>query len=257
MRIYIYIDTLKKHHIEPAKLFKEGLKRHGIEGLILSPRRYQSSDLAVFWGRRFPEIIKNQAANDLDCLTMEMGYVGDRRENISLGFNGLNGRADFVTDELVNDRTERFKDNLKPWKKSGEYYVVMGQVPGDMSIAHANFDHWRNTVIAKLKELGKPYIYRPHPLCVANQEPLKEALKNAKVVITFNSNSGVDAALAGIPVVTYDEGSMAYDVSTHDVSSNLKRPDRAEWFNKLCHSQWTKEEIGNGEAWEHLRKRYE
>jgi hypothetical protein len=84
--------------------------------------------------------------------------------------------------------------------------------------------------------------------------PLERALENAHLVVTVNSNCGVLAAVAGVPVVATDEGAMCWPVAGHYLSDPPQRPDRGAWCDQLAWAQWTLEEIRAGEAWEHLAK---
>ena len=76
------------------------------------------------------------------------------------------------------------------------------------------------------------------------------------MVVTLNSNSGVDAALAGVPVIAFDEGSMAWPVAGHKPQDAIHppRPDRLRWAAELAWCQWTDREFETGECWEHLRR---
>ena len=88
---------------------------------------------------------------------------------------------------------------------------------------------------------------------------IEKAISKAKVVVTINSNAGVDAALAGKPVIALDQGSMVWDISAHDFK-NINSPklnDRAQWCNDIAYAQWHPSELKSGEAWEHLKKLYE
>jgi hypothetical protein len=69
--------------------------------------------------------------------------------------------------------------------------------------------------------------------------------------VTFNSNSAVDAVLAGVPAYVEDEGGMAFDVASHTVGE-IHRPDRAQWAHDLAYCQWTVDEMASGATWEHL-----
>src|SRR5690606_8866320 len=106
---------------------------------------------------------------------------------------------------------------------------------------------------------GLPVKFRPHPRAVAkgyqqrpsNAEPstgsLAEALADAHVAVTWNSNSAVDAVLAGVPTVAVDAGSMAWDVAAHSIGT-IVRPDRSNWMVRLAWSQWSLDEIASGAA---------
>lgn len=73
---------------------------------------------------------------------------------------------------------------------------------------------------------GLPVRFRPHPMeqrrrgflrqvhgCETDRGPLADSLAGATVVVTWNSNTGVDALLAGKPTVAMGEGSMAAPVA--------------------------------------------
>jgi hypothetical protein len=108
-----------------------------------------------------------------------------------------------------------------------------------------------------------PVKFRPHPKAIEKgfrhapigTQPcagtLGDALDRAAVAVTWNSNAGVDAVLAGVPLVTMDDGSMAREVSSHRIGA-LARPDRTAWAHRLAWKQWTIAEIMSGAALEHL-----
>jgi hypothetical protein len=85
---------------------------------------------------------------------------------------------------------------------------------------------------------------------------LEEDLKNAHCVVTWNSNSAVEAAIYGKPVFAFDEGSMVWEIANKSLLDldTPKYPDRKQWANNLAYCQWTLEEIRNGDAWRHLSR---
>jgi len=109
----------------------------------------------------------------------------------------------------------------------------------------------------------------PHKLCAGMQTPsgcitspaatLEEALAGARTCVTINSNSGVDAILAGTPVINLNKGSMVWNIAQHDYDLIDKppHPNRERWKNNIAYTQWSPEEIENGEAWKHLKKKFE
>lgn len=246
------------HQVKAASGLIEGMSKHGITARI--DPAYRPCDLAVFWGHRQFDVIRRQREARAHYLVMERGYVGDRFHWTSLGFDGLNGRAKFPE---VKDGGERWKkyfsSYIKPWHNGGRYAVIMGQVRGDASLMGVNFDAWLVQTYEKVKALGYEPVFRPHPQYrqQAVRFPrldgsLSEALAVASMVCTYNSNSGVDGVLAGVPTVTSDQGSMAWDVTSHD-PGYLITPDRSEWCEKMAYTQWSPEEIQSGLAWEHLK----
>lgn len=242
----------------------EGLRRHGLDVSVFEPGVVSDCDLAVCWGVKKTAAI----ASGRRALVFERGYVGDRFYWTSVGYDGLNGRADFLAYSKDDSRKKMLlahcPDLLKPWRGvSGSYVLVMGQVPGDASLAGIDIFSWYTDTVALLRRAGHEVRFRYHPLAVrARAIPgtitargsLEDAFAGAKWVVTYNSNSAVDAILAGIPTITTDIGSMAWSVTEHHPCQITQdEPDRETWLNDLAWCQWSPEEIRNGDFWDHLR----
>lgn len=262
----IYVDTQQAHHVGAATVMLAGLKHHGINARIVNSSYPVPCDLAIFWGHHRRQIIRHQRDRGCRYLVMERAYIADRFRWISLGFDGLNGYAKFP---VINDGGVRWNKHfgglLKPWKYGGDYALLIGQVPGDAAIANVNIDEWYDQIAKGLRLQGKRVIFRPHPVAIERRMvraphevefdmgTLQESLADASMVVTYSSNAGVDAVLAGVPTVACDRGSMAWDVAAHDLSERLVRPSREAWAHAMAYKQWLPEEIANGTAWEHLK----
>jgi hypothetical protein len=240
----------------------EGFKRHGIQAEILSPEAVEPCDLAVCWGVKRPTCLRSGRR----ALVLERGYVGDRFYWTSAGFDDLNGRADFCNATVPSDRWKlHFNEYLKPWraKSNSDKVLLIGQVIGDASLRGVNIKQWYRTQVRKLKDLGYHVIFRNHPkelyrTVVSGVDEydhgnLSETLDKVKFVVTYNSNVAVDAVLAGVPTVTMDRGSMAYDVTSHVLTPLPGRFDRIPWVWQLAYTQWSTQEITSGEMWDHLK----
>jgi hypothetical protein len=176
----------------------------------------------------------------------------------------LNGRADFCHDGADPGRLHRyFPELIRPWRNDGHYALILGQVAGDAALATLpghDLNRFYYQLARDVGQLGLPIRFRPHPKSITMPPKLSliggsltDALDKAAVAITFNSNSAVDAVLAGVPAITLDPGAMAWPVTTHDFSTDLIRPDRLAWASRIAWSQWSLEEIAAGAAWDRLR----
>lgn len=256
MQFTIALNPVSTHQNEHQNALAEGLKVHGVEPII-SRTRIDTKFVAC-WGWRQGKMYREQGH---EVLVLERGYLGNRFEWSSLGWNGLNGYADFVNPP--DDQGERFNRHyeMNPWReRGGDYVLLMGQVPGDASLRGRNLMPWYESIgVLAADAYGLPVRFRPHPNtekkgirqsprhCIKSFGDLDEAIENAHVVITYNSNSAVDAVVRGVPAIAMDQGSMAWDVVGHNVGEIL-RPDRSAWAAKLAWTQWTVDEIRSGAA---------
>lgn len=246
--------------------FKSGLKRHGLKAAWTN--RFEQCDLAVLWGVSQRDLIARYAESGTPYLILECGFVGDRLDFASAGYGGLNGRADFRNARSPGDRWKALGQPMAPWrpKGSGDYVLIMGQVQGDQSIRGIDIRNWYAETAKYLTGRGLAVAFRPHPKGSGQDCPkgaelllgdLSGALSRASCVVTYNSNAGVDAVLAGVPVIAVDAGSMALSVaglSLYGVT-DPPRPGRTQWAHNLAYAQWRESEFRSGLVWEHLNRR--
>lgn len=256
MQFTIALNPASPHQNEHQLALAEGLKAHGV-GVVISRSRIDTKFVAC-WGWRHGQTLRAQGH---EVLVLERGYLGDRFKWSSLAWNGLNGYGNFCNPP--DDGGERFRQHyhMLPWRKTdGEYVLVMGQVPGDASLRGKNLMPWYESVGVLAADAHQlPVKFRPHPNteskgirqnprhCIRSFEPLEDAISNAHVVITYNSNSAVDAIVRGVPAVAMDQGSMAWGVTGRNVG-DVVRPDRESWAAQLAWCQWSMDEIQSGEA---------
>lgn len=252
-----------EHQITHQSVLREGLQSHGVEVQLTHSYLNVRTRAVACWGWRVGEQLHRKGHR---VLVMERGYVGDRFAWTSLAFNGLNGRATFP--EAPQDET-RFAEHhasvYQPWRTGGDFCLVIGQVPGDASLQGRNlYGGWyASTAQECARRYGLPAYFRPHPLAgdrggpstIRGVEtlggPLAAALEGAALVVTWNSNTGVDAMLAGRPTVVSDPGGMAYPVALHELPDRLDVPEPAgrwEWACRMAWRQWQLGEIRSGAA---------
>lgn len=201
-----------------------------------------------------------------EVLVMERSYIGDRFKYTSLGWNGLNGHAEFP--EYASDGGKRFGvlgGEMKPWKPAGEgaYILIMGQVKNDASLQGLDINSWyKKMAYAAHQIYGLPVYFRPHPEAARRggyhsvaglpnlAGALKDAINGALFTIAYNSNSCLDSILQGVPCYAGDKGTMAWDLCMRGLNE-IVQPHRQLVIDRIAHSQWSPEEIYSGEP---LRK---
>ena len=244
-----------QHQLDHQAAMIDGFKSIGIDAVKSFSETHVKTKLVACWGWRVGKYLHNKGH---DVLVMERGYIGDRFNFASLGWNGLNGRAIFP--EHPDENSDRFNSmaEMKPWKDGGDYILIMGQVPKDQSLAGRDLLPWYSEMAKLASDHYKlPVKFRQHPDLakrglkqrpsdvLISDEDYQTALDGAALVITYNSNSAVDAVLNGVPALSFDRGSMAWDVTGHDIGDLIK-PIRERWAHNLSYNQWSLSEIRSG-----------
>lgn len=275
VRVYLSGNPV---HDRVLEAFYEGCPN---ESELVQGWKYEPSEIAVIfgvykskirqsWSRG--KIFRQQREKNLDVIVLETGYVnrGDEEtHHYAAGFNGLNGRADFRAKNMGPERWESLGVQLKPYNR-GEKVILCGQVPWDASLEFGiekppKHEDWLSETAQKLKAITtRPIVFRPHPLaklpplkgCEFSTRPLAEDLKDAHAVVTFNSNSGVEALIDGKAVFAFDEGSMVWELANKSLLDidNPKYEDRKQWARDLACKQWSLADFKNGVAWKHLAR---
>lgn len=247
------------NHSKPwADAFRAGLLKHGwkvSEGPVA-----RQSDLLVLWGVRNKLAMESQRNWGGKICVLERGYLGDRFAWTSVSFGGgLNGRGVFHGPFADASRWEKnFAALMQPWRAAGGYALILGQVTGDMSVKNVDIVKFWQDAARQLKALGYTVKFRPHPSShviaipgienITRGTTLAEDLAGAAIALNWNSNSGVDAVLAGVPTITMDKGSMAWDVTGHAFETP-PAPEREPWARALAWKQYRLEEMASGECW--------
>lgn len=271
MQVAFYLSGNKVHD-RVILAMHEGCHEH--RRVILGFKPYIPADVAVVFGVRksrvpvsWPrgEVIELHKSLGKPVVILETGYIyrGDGEHHYyAAGLNGLNGRADFRNAGMPSDRAEKLNIKLGD-RREGSKIILCGQVPQDASVDHIDIMEWLVYARDEIKKrTDREIVYRPHPLastkpiegCSYSTKTLADDLADAHCVVTFNSNSAVEAAIAGVPVFAFDQGSMALPIANTDFDAieSPSLPDRTQWLDDLAYAQWGLDEMRGGEAWAHL-----
>ena len=277
MKVVVYTPgDANPEHAGVLEALYNGIVARGDNVELRSVDDYTVSHIAVVFGvgkKGVPvsyargEIIRKQKEAGGQVLVLEKGYVR-RDEYYAAGWGGLNNRANFRNSMMPPNRWRELGMDIIPWKTAGDAILVCGQVPSDASVQNVDIIHWCASTVLALKKIApeREVIFRPHPLAInrtptilhatMSTRPLAEDLRDAVYVVTYNSNTGVDAILNGVPVYAADEGSMVWDIASHNLpdATYPKANVLDQWAHDLAYTQWTTEEMKEGLPWEHLTK---
>lgn len=189
--------------------------------------------IAVFGLRgKGATILKDYRGIEVPVLVVDFGYL-KRPDYWQVSLNGLGCLPPFA---CPADRFEALGLPIQPMHLDGPT-VLCGQLVGDA--AHP-FDTEKklNAFVAQYPDLE----YRPHPLNGEAEiplEPIDAFLARVGKIVTWNSNIGNDAWLAGVPVEA-----LAPDAMYKDVTAEA----RAAYFARVAYGQWTEQEMSDGTA---------
>jgi hypothetical protein len=241
-------------------------------------------DLAVTDGVRPPMdlMIQEYATKKIPVLVTDMGYV--RRD---LGYHqlGLGGLGWLPRGPCSPDRWDELSVDLVA-PGGGDYVLITGQKPLDGShyMSEAGLANMYQAWVDKIRRFtDRQIVFRPHPrapdMRIQGAEldvptdtkngGLAEAIAGAWAVITFNSTSGTDALLAGVPVFCRPGAQYSRLANTHltprlggwlaDIEEPFF-PDRAQLldhFHRLAYAQWTVEEMKAGTGLDYVLENLE
>lgn len=245
-----------------------------------------SADLFVIWsvlwnGRMSSNkhVWDTAKKENKKILVIEIGGL-HRGTTWRIGLNHINGLGQFGNnDNFITNRAQQLNVSLAPWKHTGTAILICGQhTKSEQWQLRPEPNEWLSSLVTNIRAFSdRPIIFRPHPRDVAWYKENKEVIlhipkkidntydsfnheddfKNAWCVINPCSNTGLLAAINGIPIFV-DKDSLAYPVSNVDFSTLEQpiTPDRNSWFEKIIHTEWTIDEIKLGTPFKRIYEQH-
>lgn len=243
-----------------------GLRNAGHEIVV------SGEDVAVIWsvlwqGRMASnqKVYQEAKRQGKQVLIIEVGNL-KRNHTWRISLNHINGLGEFANlGDLDQDRPKKLGLNLKPIKDSRrpEILIATQHQASLQWQGMPNMSLWVKDIVYKLQQYtNRKIIIRPHPRSpfridipgTTMEVPQKISGSyddfnidyNYHCVVNHNSGPAVQAAISGSPIIC-DKTSLASDLSGKiENIENITLPDRNDWFLKLCHTEWTIDEIQQG-----------
>jgi hypothetical protein len=192
---------------------------------------------------------------DLEPLLNE---AKDQGRNWYYGDHGFFGRGQFYRcaknvyqfDGLSGDddpaRFRKFGIAVEDWRRTGSHILLC---PNSASFLHRfGAPRWIEDTLTEIRKHTDRHI---RIRWKDDKRPFKNDLTDCWAVVTFTSNAGVEAALAGIPVLA-TRPCAALSMGSADISK-IEQPvmpdGREQWAARLANHQWTLREMANGDLW--------
>lgn len=260
MRISLFHEFGALNSAPVFYAFSVGLRSMGHEVLYHD----LTADVFVIWSLLFhgrmshnKDLWNFAQKNNKKVIILEVGCL-ERGTTWKVGVNGLH--------TLPTPFMERSNNiDVLPWDNTGTNILICGQRTSSLTWVHGSYENWLSTLIPSIrKHSDRPIIFRPHPRekilsdyskfgiqlqCPTHLQDtydgynFVDTLKDTWMVINPTSTASIIAVINGIPVIT-DECSLSYPMST--TIENIETPnypDRSEWLNQICHTEWTIDEL--------------
>ena len=248
-----------------------GLQRHGHKVVYHD----DCADVAVIWsqlwaGRMRPNqhVWHHYRQANKPVLVLEVGAL-QRGTTWRLMPNGQNC---FLSTNNSSHRRQQLGIDMLDWHYSGkEIVIALQRADSNQWAGQPSLEDWVNSTIASIRQhTDRPIVVRPHPryrlgrinhVCEIQQPQrmtntyddynIAKSVKRAWALVNHNSNPGVTAVLHGTPSFV-GTSSIAGPVANLDFSKieNPLRPDRTQWVNDLAWTEWTTDEISQGQGLE-------
>ena len=236
-----------------------------------------NADVAVIWsklwvGRMRPnrDVWQLYKSNGRPVLVIEVGCLL-RNHTWRIMLDGHNR---MISRDHDDQRFRQFGLDVIPWRNRGQNIMIALQRPdSEQWQGMPPLEDWVWTTVKDIRNYtDRPIVIRPHPRfrrivmppgCDIQQPRLHagsyddfdfdSALDDVWAVINWNSNPGVASVIQGVPAFVGPD-SLAREVSNTDLAclENPRRPDRQQWINDLCWTEWTVPEIQTGLALSHV-----
>lgn len=233
---------------------KNSLERSGFNVVADSYNADIAVIWSVLWAGRMAEnrrVYEYYRSRNRPVICIEIGAL-HRGITWKIALNNVNAQGYYGHKENLDwDRPRKLGIQLQTNMLNHNRILVAGQHNKSLQLQGVDQESW---YVQKMHEVAgdRQVVVRPHPRCpldrsrfpkdVIWEQPRK--LTNTydsfdmhwdfDAVINYNSGPGIQAVIAGVPVIV-DSTSLAYNVV-----------DREQWLIEICHTEYTVEEIEQG-----------
>lgn len=266
MRFRLYREYGALNSVPIFDAFSQGVKNLGHE--IVNTDEDVAVIWSVLWAGRMKEnrrIYHHCRSLGKPIIIIEVGNL-KRGQTWRISVNHINNLGIFGNDvDLDENRSQKLGVALQPLpeKRRGEILIACQHQESLQWEGMPFMKNWVENIIDKIKtQTNRRIIVRPHPrspfpfqrpnIILEKPEKIPNTYDDFNIfyqyhcVINHNSGPAVQAAIQGVPVLC-DSSSLAAPLSiSWENLENPIVPDREDWFLKLCHTEWTVEEIRQG-----------
>lgn len=205
--------------------------------------------------------LKEWIAAGRPWIEIEYGYWGPLNPKREIRRVTYRGHHNLNIKPRPYSRTNEFPEPpVLPWRTSlGEYIII--PMPVEKYLIQRTgqgLEAWKQ----KMLDAIKPYwsgsvLWREKVGKTSRFETFKTQLENAYAVVGERTMSCTEAVLLGVPGFTIDSSMSSLIMGGIENLANPLRPDRTDWYDHICWSQFNVEEFSKGTLVADLVEQYQ
>lgn len=233
----------------------------GSNGKFVTEKEMKENiSLPMCWAGFFrPQWVEICKKNNLKFYNFDSAYFGNQKKKIifRLSVNNFQN-VDPIVDR-PSDRWEKLNIKLESFKQGSDIVIIPPDRKKCSALNLISVEDWiRNTVEKIKKHTDRAIRIRQRPEQRADRlihNTFKDFIKdNTFCVIGHSSNALVESVMCDIPVISLGDCATQslYNYSLSDIEK-VKPVDQIKkqaWLNHLSYSQFTRDELKSGFAWE-------
>jgi hypothetical protein len=221
---------------------------------------HQNTTMPMCWAGFFrPQWLEICRKHNLKFYNLDSGYFGNKKRKtiFRLSVNNFQNVNSII--DRPADRWEQLNIDQDSFKQGSTIVIV----PPDRKIVHTlglgSEDHWIEKIVVKINSVTDRSIkIRRRPELRADRivsNTFKDFIKDDTFcVVGYSSNALVEAAMHNIPVIALGDSATKslyrYQLEDIEKIKPAYPSDKQAWLNHLAYSQFTKEELVAGVAWD-------
>jgi hypothetical protein len=255
MRIAV-IDSKKRETLPILTMFKNGCQAYGWDAEMITPEKYfsrPSFEAVATYGilRGSAEVIKHAMATGKDYYWIDHAYIDRVATYHRLSADSMfritkNNHQNVNMVERPCDRWDKmFSHNhtVEEWKESNREIMICP--PSRYMVGYFGISNWTGKTLHELRkhDTTKRMFIREK---TAARHPIR--WDNLHAIVGFNTSLMVESLIRGIPVYAGPYSICRIASPDH---LDIKRPwknDRQPFLNHVAYSQFSLNEIRNGQA---------
>ena len=197
----------------------------------------------------------------LDYWYIDTGYLGNhkRKSYLRVCKNSIHASGDIIA--RPRDRLDSLQIDTTQIDRGNSVLIIPPDTKQASHFDIGNVDTWLADTVARIQDLtDRPIQIRHRPASRTTRmaaDTLVQALtQDINVVVTFISNSGVEAVLHNIPVISLGPSACVkvspWTLDQIDAVPDIDTDVKEAWMRHLSYSQFTEHEMRTGQAWKIL-----